>query len=73
MHKHAFTKLVTAHHADDQLESMLMALAKASSLNGLKGILPIRSFGQYFVIRPFLMVTKAEVGEYLHNRALTLP
>ena len=71
MREHTFTRLVTAHHADDQLESMLMALTKGSSLNGLKGILPIRSFGQYFVIRPFLMVTKAEVGEYLHNRALT--
>ena len=71
MREHTFTRLVTAHHADDQLESMLMALTKASSLNALKGILPIRSFGQYFVIRPFLMVTKAEVGEYLHNRALT--
>ena len=71
MQEHRFTKLVTAHHADDQLESMLMALTKASSLNGLKGILPIRSFGQYFVIRPFLMVTKAEVGEYLHNQVLT--
>ena len=42
------TKLVTAHHADDQLESMFMALTKASSLNGLKGILPIRSFQKHF-------------------------
>ncbi|WP_274308732.1 tRNA lysidine(34) synthetase TilS [Solibacillus daqui] len=71
MQEHAFTKLVTAHHADDQLESMLMALTKASSLNGLKGILPIRSFAQQFVIRPFLGVTKAQIGEYLHSEALT--
>lgn len=71
MQELGFTKLVTAHHADDQLESMLMALTKASSLNGLKGILPIRSFAQQFVIRPFLAVTKAQIGEYLHNEGLT--
>ncbi|MER1988164.1 MAG: tRNA lysidine(34) synthetase TilS [Solibacillus isronensis] len=68
MHTHEFSKLVTAHHADDQLESMLMALTKASSLNGLKGILPSRKFQQFTVIRPFLMVTKDEIGEYLHSK-----
>lgn len=68
MHTHNLTKLVTAHHADDQLESMLMALTKASSLNGLKGILPSRKFQQFTVIRPFLMVTKDEIGEYLHSK-----
>ena len=65
------TKLVTAHHADDQLESMLMAMTKASSINGLKGILPRRNFQQYFVIRPFLMVTKNEIGEYLHSKGVS--
>lgn len=71
MQNNSFTKLVTAHHADDQLESMLMALTKASSLNGLKGILPKRSQAHYFVIRPFLAVTKAEIGEYLHSKGVT--
>ncbi|MEK5078784.1 tRNA lysidine(34) synthetase TilS [Solibacillus sp. FSL W7-1436] len=68
MHEQKFSKLATAHHADDQLESMLMALTKASSLNGLKGILPSRKFQQFTVIRPFLMVTKDEIGEYLHSK-----
>ena len=68
MQTHKFSKLVTAHHADDQLESMLMALTKANSLNGLKGILPSRKFQQFTVIRPFLMVTKDEIGEYLHSK-----
>ncbi len=71
MHVQKFDKLVTAHHADDQLESVLMAMTKASSLNGLKGISPKRSFGQYLIIRPFLVVTKSEIREYLHNEQLT--
>lgn len=68
MHTHQLTTLVTAHHADDQLESMLMAVTKASSLNGLKGILPSRNFHQFIIIRPFLMVTKHQIGEYLHSK-----
>ena len=71
MTKEGFTKLVTAHHADDQLESMLMALTKASSLNGLKGILPFRQLQKHFVIRPFLTVTKCDIGEYLHKEGIS--
>jgi tRNA(Ile)-lysidine synthetase-like protein len=71
MSEYKFNKLVTAHHADDQLESLLMAITKASSLNGLKGILAKRPFGKQFIIRPFLAVTKSEIGEYLHNERLT--
>ena len=57
--------LVTAHHADDQLESVLMALTKAGSIAGMIGIQTRRSFGEGCVIRPFLMVTKDEIREYL--------
>ena len=52
------SKLVTAHHADDQLESVLMALTTKRSTNGLAGIHAIRSFGRFTIIRPFLTVTK---------------
>lgn len=71
MKEQQLTTLVTAHHADDQLESMIMAMTKASSINGLKGILPMRAFHEYKIIRPFLMVTKDEVGEYLHSKAIS--
>lgn len=64
------TKLVTAHHADDQLESVLMALTTKRSTNGLAGIHPLRKFKQYMIIRPFLMVTKKEIREYLQNNHL---
>lgn len=67
MQKHQLSKLVTAHHADDQLESILMALARAGTISGMKGISPIREFSFGTLIRPFLMVTKEEIREYLEG------
>jgi tRNA(Ile)-lysidine synthetase-like protein len=71
MQKHNANKLVTAHHADDQLESLLMALVKSLSVASLQGISMRRPFGQGEVIRPFLMVTKDEIREYLQSTGNT--
>ena len=38
MQEQAIDTLVTAHHADDQLESILMGLAKAGTVTGMQGI-----------------------------------
>lgn len=65
MKKHDIRTLVTAHHADDQLESVLMSLAKSGNITGLLGIQVKRPFDSGHVIRPFLMVTKDEIREYL--------
>lgn len=70
MKEHGIRKLVTAHHADDQLESILMALTKAGSIKGMLGIKAIRPFDIGHVIRPFLTVTKAEIREYLKKEGL---
>ena len=63
--------LVTAHHADDQVETVLMSLTKNSSIAGLKGIDPIRKFSQFDIIRPFLAVTKVEIREYLLSNKIS--
>jgi len=67
MEKHHINKLVTAHHADDQLESILMALTKAGTISGMKGMYEKRSFSSGTMIRPFLAVTKEEIREYLEG------
>ncbi|MBQ8397273.1 MAG: tRNA lysidine(34) synthetase TilS [Clostridia bacterium] len=53
--------LVTAHHADDNLETMLMRLTRGSGLRGLCGIPPVREFAGGVIVRPFLRVAKAEM------------
>ena len=62
------TTIVTAHHADDQVESMLMSLTKNSAIKGLAGIYPKRSFYSGKLIRPFLAVTKDEIRGYLQKK-----
>ncbi len=49
--------LLTAHHADDNLETILMNFFKGSGINGLKGILPKHGH----VIRPLLFASKEEL------------
>lgn len=66
MATHNIRKLVTAHHADDQLESVLMALTKGAIMKGIQGIRAIRVFAEVgTVVRPFLAVTKDEIEQYL--------
>lgn len=58
-------KLVTAHHADDQLETMLMALTKGATVNGYQGMQAKRPFATGQLIRPFLAVTKEAIEQYV--------
>ena len=52
--------LMTAHHADDQAETLLMRLARGSGLGGLAGVRALRRRqGAVTVIRPLLGWRKA--------------
>jgi tRNA(Ile)-lysidine synthase len=58
--------LATAHHADDQAETILMRLARGAGLRGLAGIRRSRSLDEVpgvTLIRPLLDWTKAELEE----------
>ncbi len=60
--------LVTAHHADDQVETVLQRVLRGSAPPGLKGI-PAR--GARGLVRPLLPFSKAELAA--HARAAGLP
>ncbi len=55
--------LVTAHHADDQVETMLMKLIRGSSLEGVAGIKPSRNVKGGKLIRPLLSFSKKEIRQ----------
>lgn len=49
--------IATAHHADDQLETMLLRLVRGSGVDGLAGVRPRNGN----IIRPLLFFTKPEL------------
>ncbi|MBA3678295.1 MAG: tRNA lysidine(34) synthetase TilS [Sphingosinicella sp.] len=55
--------VATAHHADDQAETILMRLQRGSGLSGLAGIRSARPLGSALLIRPLLDWTRDELSE----------
>jgi tRNA(Ile)-lysidine synthase len=59
--KYDAQKIALGHHADDQVETVLLRLMRGAGLQGLKGILPNRE-GK--VIRPLLEVWRHEIEAF---------
>ena len=61
-----YTKIATAHHADDDIETLLMRLLDGSGLKGLTGI-PIKNGN---IIRPMLTLTREEIEHYATEQSI---
>ena len=59
--------IAVAHHADDQVETVLLNLLRGTGLKGLGGMR--RQQGR--IVRPLLCVTRAEILEYLTRHGLS--
>jgi tRNA(Ile)-lysidine synthase len=53
--------LLTAHHADDQLETLLLRMLRGTGVRGLRGIIAFGPFGTGWLGRPLLDVTREEL------------
>ena len=53
--------LVTAHHADDQLETLMLRLMRGTGVKGLRGIAPLQPFGAGFLARPLLAISREDI------------
>ena len=62
--------LFTAHHGDDQIETILMRLTRGSSLKGYAGIETISNDRGYKIARPLLSLTKEEIASRLDNKGI---
>ncbi|HEY0670611.1 MAG TPA: tRNA lysidine(34) synthetase TilS [Longimicrobiales bacterium] len=61
------TRIATAHHADDQIETVLFRLLRGTGLRGLAGI-PVR---RGIIIRPLLRFHKYELQAYAAQQQLS--
>ncbi len=64
VHKYQAEYLVTAHHGDDLMETILMRLVRGSSLSGYAGFQKVVDHGEYKIVRPFLSLSKDELLAY---------
>lgn len=58
--------IAVAHHADDQVESLLLHFLRGSGLTGMVGMLP----RQHDIIRPLLEVRHAQTVAYCQEHAI---
>ncbi len=56
--------LMTAHHGDDLIETILMRITRGSNLEGYSGIHKISEMEGYKIVRPLIYYTKKELEEY---------
>ena len=62
--------LLTAHHRDDQAETVLMHLLRGAGGKGLSGIAPQTAFGRGLLLRPLLALSKQELENVLQEEKI---
>lgn len=68
MCEHQIPLLCTAHHADDNLETILFNLSRGSGLGGICGIPETRDVEGGMLLRPLLAVDRSELLAYCEQR-----
>ncbi|MBS0367299.1 MAG: tRNA lysidine(34) synthetase TilS [Proteobacteria bacterium] len=63
--------LLTAHHQQDQMETVLLQLLRGAGLAGLAAMPAVAPFGKGFLVRPVLTVKPAALRAWLAGKRLT--
>ncbi len=64
--RYGYDFIVTGHHADDQIETMLLNLSRGTGISGLRGMLP--KTGQ--IVRPLLQFFRSEILQFATNSGM---
>jgi len=63
--------LVTAHHASDQLETILLALVRGAGVRGLSAMAGVQQFGRGWLARPLMEFTREALHAWARKQQLT--
>ena len=63
--------LLSAHHREDQAETLLLNLIRGSGPAGVAGIGSVRRFGPGWLVRPMLNVDRADIQQYAADADLS--
>ncbi|SHF08536.1 tRNA(Ile)-lysidine synthase [Seinonella peptonophila] len=64
------TKLALAHHADDQVETLLMRLLRGTGIQGLSGIHWTYTWQELTIVRPLLAIQRQLIEAYCDEQKL---
>ena len=64
INKYHANYLMTGHHADDLMETILMRIVRGSTLHGYSGFSDLVDMGNYKIVRPLISVTKKELEDF---------
>jgi tRNA(Ile)-lysidine synthase len=62
--------LFTAHHQDDQAETVLLQLFRGAGLRGVSAMPAVSELGKGFILRPFLNFTREKLLDYAKEKKL---
>lgn len=65
--EHHFDRILTAHHLNDNIETLLLNLTRGTGINGLTGISAVNGN----IVRPLLFATREQIEEYVRLNNLT--
>jgi tRNA(Ile)-lysidine synthase len=64
--ENGYQKIATAHHLDDNIETILFNFSKGTGIRGMRGIQPLRKN----IIRPLLFATKNEILDFAQKEEI---
>lgn len=64
--KNSYQYILTAHHADDNIETVLMNFFRGTGIKGVRGMEPKHGF----IVRPLLFAHRSELEEFLQANNL---
>lgn len=62
-----YSRIATAHHGGDQVETVLLNLVRGTGLRGLRGMQAVNGK----IIRPMLFATRERIAEYAEEKGLS--